>query len=213
MAALELTRPILIGVTGNIGSGKSSFCAFLEAVGLQVYHADAIAKSVLNEPHILKALMARWGIGITLDGNPRADVIADKVVGNPEELVFLNSVVHPGTLEKMQRLVEQSNASVLLFEVPLLFEAKLEDCFDYLVLITSPAEQRTSRIINRDKGIREQVERRITAQIPDTEKAARCDLVIRNERQLNDLRGQAQKFIASIPSIIPKKVRPFHSNS
>ena len=213
MAAQSLPRPIIIGITGNIGSGKSSFCAFLEQAGLAVYYADLLAKAVLRDPEVLSKLAARWGNEIAEDGKPRSEVIAAKVFGKPEELAFLNSLVHPGTLKQMQQLVEQSTTPVVLFEVPLLFEARLEDCFDYLVLITAPLELRTRRIIDRDKATRQQVGQRAAAQLPDSEKASRCDLVILNDKGLKDLEEQALIFVRQLPELRTRPKRPFYSGN
>lgn len=202
-------RPLLIGVTGNIGSGKSSFCAYLEELGLKIWYADIIAKEVLGQADILEALILRWGKGVASNGVPVPERIAERVFANPEELAFLNSLVHPGTLKRMQFLVETGTSPVLVFEVPLLFEAGLEDCFDYLVLISATPQLRSTRLQKRDRESAEQIQRRLASQLPDAEKASRSDLVINNEGSLSDLRKHALQLAGRISTLGQRNVRSF----
>ena len=169
MAAQSLPRPLIIGITGNIGSGKSSFCAFLEQAGLAVYYADLLAKAVLRDPEVLSKLAARWGNEISEDGKPRSEVIAAKVFGKPEELAFLNSLVHPGTLKQMQQLVDQSTLC-RLFGVPLCLR-QAGRLFWLSRLITAWRTEDEARIIDRDKATRQQIGQRAAARLPD-EKAS-----------------------------------------
>ena len=201
-----MSQPILIGITGNIGSGKTTFCNLLEEKGFKVIYADEIAQQQLNQPDTLKTLIKRWGKGIVKNGQPQRDKIAEIVFNNKSELDFLNSIVHPKTLSALQQIVDNSTEKYLFFEIPLLFEAGLELCFDYIILIRAPREVRINRLLQKGKETREQIEARINAQIDDQINTL-CDLVIDNSKDLIELNNQLN-FFFNLKSIKQRKI-PF----
>ncbi|NLN85813.1 MAG: dephospho-CoA kinase [Candidatus Cloacimonetes bacterium] len=201
---------LLIGITGNIGSGKSAFCRILEQHGERVIYADEVAQKQLDKPEILQKLSERWGKDFISDGRADRQKIASIVFGNPDELAFLNSVVHPKTLQEFQGIVEECQAEHLFFEVPLLFEADLAACFDHLVIITATREIRLQRLLKRDSQSRQQIETRMDAQMDDSLKIPLCDLVVENNGNWEDLSQAAQKLISDLPNIKPKEKRAFY---
>ncbi|HNZ88448.1 MAG TPA: dephospho-CoA kinase [Candidatus Cloacimonas acidaminovorans] len=208
-------KPLLIGITGNIGSGKSAFCNFLAANGLKVISADAVANQHLEDPAIKEALIKRYSTAILSPSNEdngkgiiNRKILADIVFGSEEETQYLNSLIHPLVLQDFQRIVEQSNEEALCFEVPLLFEANLQDCFDYIVLISASLETRLMRLEKRGED-RTKAQQRMLHQMPDTEKRFMVDLVIENDGDLLNLQKSAVSFIEKIPYLPHKKVRPF----
>ena len=208
-------KPLLIGITGNIGSGKSAFCNFLAANGLKVISADAVANQHLEDPAIKEALIKRYSTAILSPSNEdngkgiiNRKILADIVFGSEEETQYLNSLIHPLVLQDFQRIVEQSNEEALCFEVPLLFEANLQDCFDYIVLISASLETRLMRLEKRGED-RTKAQQRMLHQMPDTEKRFLVDLVIENDGDLLNLQKSAVSFIEKIPYLPHKKVRPF----
>lgn len=204
-----MSQPILIGITGNIGSGKTTFCNLLEEKGFKVIYADEIAQQQLNQPDTLKTLIKRWGKGIVKNGQPQRDKIAEIVFNNKSELDFLNSIVHPKTLSALQQIVDNSTEKYLFFEIPLLFEAGLELCFDYIILIRAPREVRINRLLQKGKETREQIEARINAQIDDLDKIPLCDLVIDNSKDLIELNNQLNSLLTTLNEIKPKEKIPF----
>jgi dephospho-CoA kinase len=204
-----MSQPILIGITGNIGSGKTTFCNLLEEHGFKVIYADEIAQQQLNQPDTLKTLIKRWGKGIVKNGQPQRDKIAEIVFNNKSELDFLNSIVHPKTLSALQQIVDNSTEKYLFFEIPLLFEAGLELCFDYIILIRAPREVRINRLLQKGKETREQIEARINAQIDDQDKIPLCDLVIDNSKDLIELKNQLNSLLSTLKDIKPKEKIPF----
>ncbi|HPC50269.1 MAG TPA: dephospho-CoA kinase, partial [Candidatus Cloacimonas acidaminovorans] len=149
-------KPLLIGITGNIGSGKSAFCNFLAANGLKVISADVVANQHLEDPAIKEALIKRYSTAILSPSNEdngkgiiNRKILADVVFSSEQETQYLNSLIHPLVLQDFQKIVEQSNEEALCFEVPLLFEANLQDCFDYIVLISASLETRLMRLEKR----------------------------------------------------------------
>ncbi|HQM79812.1 MAG TPA: dephospho-CoA kinase [Candidatus Syntrophosphaera sp.] len=206
-----MSQPLLIGITGNIGSGKTAFCKLLEEQGLKVIYADDIAQQKLNEPDALRMLIKRWGKGIIKNGKPQRDKIAEIVFNNKSELDFLNSIVHPKTLSALQQIVDNSSDKYLFFEIPLLFEAGLEQCFDYIILVRAPREIRINRLLQKGKETRQQIEARINAQIDDQDKIPLCDLVIDNSGDLNELKNQLDSLLTKLKEIKPKEKIPFSS--
>ncbi|NLM89993.1 MAG: dephospho-CoA kinase [Candidatus Cloacimonetes bacterium] len=208
-------KPLLIGITGNIGSGKSAFCNFLAANGLKVISADVVANQHLEDPAIKEALIKRYSTAILSPSNEdngkgiiNRKILADIVFGSEEETQYLNSLIHPLVLQDFQRIVEQSNEEALCFEVPLLFEANLQDCFDYIVLISASLETRLMRLEKRGED-RTKAQQRMLHQMTDTEKRFLVNLVIENDGDLLSLQKSAVSFIEKIPYLPHKKVRPF----
>jgi len=208
-------KPLLIGITGNIGSGKSAFCNFLAANGLKVISADAVANQHLEDPAIKEALIKRYSTAILSPSNEdngkgiiNRKILADVVFSSEQETQYLNSLIHPLVLQDFQKIVEQSNEEALCFEVPLLFEANLQDCFDYIVLISASLETRLMRLEKRGED-RTKAQQRMLHQMTDTEKRFLVNLVIENDGDLLSLQKSAVSFIEKIPYLPHKKVRPF----
>ena len=208
-------KPLLIGITGNIGSGKSAFCNFLAANGLKVISADVVANQHLEDPAIKEALIKRYSTAILSPSNEdngkgiiNRKILADVVFSSEQETQYLNSLIHPLVLQDFQKIVEQSNEEALCFEVPLLFEANLQDCFDYIVLISASLETRLMRLEKRGED-RTKAQQRMLHQMTDTEKRFLVNLVIENDGDLLSLQKSAVSFIEKIPYLPHKKVRPF----
>ncbi|MCB5252563.1 MAG: dephospho-CoA kinase [Candidatus Cloacimonadaceae bacterium] len=193
------SKALKIAITGNIGSGKSSFCNFLKQFGHQVLSADEIASEILL--NLAELWHKRWGDKVFHDGIVDKEAIADIVFQDPRELDYLNSEIHPRVMQRFAEESDKSDEDMLFFEIPLLFEAKLESHFDYLVLVTAPREIVLKRLQQRNPGQLENLRLRLDSQIPDAEKAARVDLVIDNSQDLMHLKAEAQKLIESIPDI------------
>lgn len=203
--------PILIGITGNIGSGKSAFCRLLEQQGFEVVFADEVAQRQLDDPDSLAQIVRRWGKEVKREGRADRKKIAAIVFENQEELEFLNSVVHPKTLTELQRIAENSGSKYLFIEVPLLFEAGMQHCFDYIVLVRANREIRLKRLLKKGGETREQIEARMDAQIEDLEKIPLCNLLIENNGSMAALKASVINFIARLDSIRHKDKIPFSS--
>ena len=200
-----MKRPLLIGISGNIGSGKSSFCALLESFGMRVIYADKVAEKYLYD--LQDVWVQRWGSGILSGGVPDKKKIASIVFDNEDERSYLNQRIHSLVLEDFQRSVETCEKDVLCFEIPLLYEVGLQDCFDYLVLISVWRDIALRRIARRDKSSDSEIIKRLEAQMPDEGKHA--DLKIDNSGSRAKLEAQASSFIKSIPSLSYRTLRPF----
>ncbi|MDP2173297.1 MAG: dephospho-CoA kinase [Candidatus Cloacimonadaceae bacterium] len=203
-------RALIVGVTGNVGSGKTSFCHHLADAGIVVIFADAVAKAQLHEEDVLSRLKARWGEGVIDDqGRANRKAIAEIIFYDPAERHFLNSIVHPMTLKAFQDMIVSSRSKVLVFEGPLLFEAGLEDCFDFIVLVHTTPKLQLKRLLERDGSDREHLKKLIASQMPDAQKINRVDLDIANIHGIEALETAANTFIRSIPNLPKKSIKPF----
>ena len=205
-------RPLIIGITGNIGSGKTSFCRCLERLGKSVIYTDKLANKHLDDEAVIRELVERFGDSIIAKDTARPAInkamLADIVFNDKQNRLHLNSLLHPLVLADMQALVVNSTSKVLIFEVPLLFEADLFECFDYIVLITAPPELRVQRIIERGLTPSE-AQARIESQIDDSLKITKSDMIVENCHDISLLEQEAKHLINLFRTITHKNVRHF----
>ncbi|HOH46813.1 MAG TPA: dephospho-CoA kinase [Candidatus Cloacimonadota bacterium] len=197
----QSSSPKLIGITGNIGSGKSLVCSFIQQAGFKLVPADDIAKAQLDDEDLQVHLAEVWGAELIVDGRIDRNALADIVFTNPGKLAYLNSLIHPRVLEIFDRMVEVSHDDLLFFEIPLLFEAGLESCFDAIVLVTAPREQVIARLKKRDSSSPEQILARLKAQIPDIDKLDRVDYVLQNDSDPEALKVKTLSLLERLKTI------------
>ncbi|MFO7660655.1 MAG: dephospho-CoA kinase [Candidatus Cloacimonadaceae bacterium] len=203
-------RPKVIGITGSIGSGKTTVCKIIEA-DYPVFYADKIAHQVLEHKQVKKKLISRWGKSIIANDKLNRKAIADIVFNNQAELGYLNSVVHPVVLKSMQENVDKLNDKLIFFEIPLLFEADLRQCFDLVVLIIAKKQTRISRLQKRDHLSKNDIQNRINAQTEDEIKVKMADLVINNDGTLVQIQEKVKQFVNTISTYPYRDIRPFYS--
>lgn len=171
-----------IGLTGGIGSGKSTIARILSLLGYPVYIADTEASRLMdNHPEIRKDLIAHFGEIAYGKHSLNKEAIARIVFNNPQALAVLNTIVHPRVMEHFENWSKQQNRSLLFFESAILFEAGLNRYFDSVVCVTAPEEVRIQRVMKRDHSKAEQILQRIRNQMKDAEKCKQADFVIYND--------------------------------
>lgn len=207
LSAMLGNRATLIGITGNIGSGKSTFCKYLEGFGYKVIYADILANAHLNT--LKNELVARWGERILENAVLSKKAIAQIVFANPTERIWLNSQIHPLVLQDFQMEAASHTGGVLYFEIPLLFEEGLQDAFDLVVLISSNMPNRLERVQKRDKSDAEDIRKRLQAQIPDAQKKERADYIISNNGSLAELQEEARRLIELAAKLPHRLLKPF----
>lgn len=186
-----------IGLTGGIGAGKSEALAAFERQGAATLSTDLVAHELLEDPEVHAALAERWGEEIAPDGEIDRDKVAERVFGRPDELAFLEGVLHPRVgrhvLEWRQRLAPSVRVAVV--EVPLLFEAAMEDAFDATVAVVADDEVRNRRLAKRGQA---GLEGREDRQLDQAEKERRADHVIRNDGSLEQLEAGIAELLRQI---------------
>ena len=183
-----------LGLTGGIGSGKSTAARMFADLGATVIDADAIAKEVL-EPGQLghESIVNKFGDEI-LDssGNVDRSALAAKVFENSAELKELEDIVHPAVASKVLEIRESLPAGVtVIYDTPLLVEKKLQDQFDQVVVVLAPEPLRTQRLIDRGLAERD-IAARMSKQASDDQRRAVANFVIDNSGSLAQLRAQVQ---------------------
>ena len=190
-----------IGLTGSIGSGKSTVAKLLMARGIPVLDADAVARQVSSRADVLHAVSSQLGAEYVLpDGLNRA-ALAQLVFANPDARGTLNAIIHPKVREEMARLeaqLELEGARAVVQDIPLLFENGLEKLFDAVILVDAPLETRIARVIQRDGATREAVLARDAAQMPALEKRARADFIVENDADEAALEGQVNAALVKL---------------
>ena len=183
---------LLVGLTGNIGSGKSTVAQLLSERGATIIDADVLARRAVEAGtpgH--RAIVERWGTSILgADGGLDRGALRRIVFSEPAELEQLNAMVHPEVERMRAVLVEQARLrgdQLVVCDIPLLFERRMTDDFDRIVLVDAPRPVRLERLV-RERGLREtEAMDMIVAQMPAELKRARADHVIDNEGTLGQL--------------------------
>jgi dephospho-CoA kinase len=171
----------IIGLTGGIGSGKSSIAKHIESLGIPVYIADTEAKKILDTADVIAKVIALFGNDILENGKIDRKKIAALVFQDAEKLKKYNAIIHPEVYLHFQNWVKQhNNYPLVVKEAAILFESgSYKDC-DKIILVTAPKENRIQRVMKRDAVTREAVEQRMSHQWDDETKKSMSDFVIEN---------------------------------
>ncbi len=172
----------VIGLTGGIGSGKSTVARMFELLNAPVYYADQEAKRLMTDSANLKLGIVRlFGDKAYINNELNRGYIADIVFKDKEKLKALNALVHPEVRKDFLHWVDAQNAPYVIQENPLIFEKNDQGSFDKVIIVTAEKELRIQRIMDRDGLSKEQVLDRMSNQLDDTKKSELADFVIHNE--------------------------------
>ncbi len=172
---------MIVGLTGGIGSGKSTVAKFFKALGVPVYDSDAQAKRIMkSSKKIRKKIIALLGEEAYEDKSLNRAYIAKSVFGNKELLEELNGIVHPAVRKHFLKWSQKQDYPYVVQETALLFENKSNHLYDKVILVTAPQKLRIARVMSRDKSTKEQVLARIENQLADTDKIELSDYIIEN---------------------------------
>ncbi|MFM7839084.1 MAG: dephospho-CoA kinase [Chitinophagaceae bacterium] len=173
-----------IGLTGGIGSGKSTVARMFEVLDIPVYNADQQAKELMEkDPQLKTALLEHFGQEVFQNGHLNRKYLADRVFQNPEQLDLLNSLVHPVTLADARNWMDRQDKPFVLFEAALLFESGAQEFLDLVIGVSAPWNLRLQRTMHRDQMNREQVIARMNRQVKEEIKIRLCDVVLHNDEQ------------------------------
>lgn len=171
----------IIGLTGGIGSGKTTLVNYMESLGIPVFIADEEAKKAMQSPHVLEEVKTSFGTAIFENGHLNRQQLASIVFSNPDKLKELNSIIHPEVKRLFAIWLDQhKTVPFVVYEAAILFESGSYQNCDYIITVTAPLEDRITRVMQRDNCSREQVLQRINAQWTDEERAAKSNFVIDN---------------------------------
>ena len=193
-----------IGLTGGIATGKSTVSRLLAARDFAVVDADRLAREAVQFGTKANLEIARvFGPGAILStGDLDRKVIGDIVFSDRTKLALLEGIIHPRVRELAQerrKALEAEGRAVAFYDVPLLFEKKMESLFDRVVVVACDKKTQRQRLIARDGFSAEDADRRLAAQMPIEEKIGRSHDVIRNDGSLQDLEREVAAFVARLP--------------
>ena len=192
-----------VGLTGGIGSGKTTAAARFASLGARVYHADEISRRALDPGAVCyDRVVSAFGQEIlNEDQSINRRKLGEIVFNDHEKRTLLNDIIHPYVIHELFSRAEQdlSNepSGIAVFEVPLLFESGMHERMDHNIVVTSTEENRVRRVMERDNLSREQVISRMRAQMPEEEKLLLADAVLENN-------GTEAELIAQVDQLFDK---------
>ena len=186
-----------VGLTGAVAAGKSEALAAFERLGAETLSSDAVVHDLLASPEVAERLAERWGPEAAPGGQVDRGRVGQIVFERPEELGWLEGVLHPlvGGRIAAWREALPADATIAVVEVPLLFETEMEGAFDATVVVTAPDEVRAERAGARGT---EQLEERSARQLSQDEKAARATHVLANDGTREQLTDSVAEVIAKL---------------
>ncbi len=185
--------PKIIGLTGGIGSGKSTVAAYFQSKGIPIYTADDEAKKILDSAEISKIIKQEFGVELLKSGKIDRKNLADLVFSSPERLEQLNRIIHPAVGRHFKEWVNaHKNHQFVIKEAAILFESgSFADC-NAIITVTAPVNMRIDRVLKRDNFSREDILKRIGNQWTDEQRIARSDFVIENIDLKETMRNAAE---------------------
>ncbi len=173
-----------IGLTGGIGSGKSTVSGIFKVLGIPVFDADASARQLMETDAALQSgIVALFGDRAYEDGILNRKWIADIVFNDPFQLEKLNALVHPAAIRAGENWADRQTTAYVIKEAALFFEAGSTEGMDYIIGVYAPQHIRINRVMKRDGVLREDVLKRMNRQIQEEIKMRLCDFVILNDDQ------------------------------
>ncbi len=171
----------LVGLTGGIGSGKTTVANYFEELGVPVYIADSEAKALMNRSKVIRRkLIALFGNEAYIENTLNRPFIAQQIFNDKKLLNAMNAIVHPKVASHFKRWVNKQDSPFVISEAAILFENGSYKKYDYIITVTAPEDIRLQRVIKRDNSNKQKVEAIMANQWSDQEKIKRSDFVIEN---------------------------------
>ena len=190
---------MIVGITGGMGSGKSSLARALEERGATRIDADRIGHEVITRPAICRAILAAFGGDLmNAAGNLDRRELGRRAFANKANYTRLNQIVHPALVKELRKQIDRAKEprgrNVVVVDAALIFEWGDLETFDAIVVVDAKVEVRIERLI-RGRGFREsEVRRRMACQLPNKKKTVKADWVVKNNGNLKDLQKEAEKL-------------------
>lgn len=205
-------RTIVLGITGGIACGKSLICRFFRELGATVLSADELAREAVRPGEkAFNEIVAYFGKDIlTAEGVIDRARLAERIFLAPTERQKLNQITHPAIGHLADRRIcelrKQPDVPLIIYEAPLLFEAKAEERVDLVLVVSTTPQQQLERLMRRDNLSREEALQRISAQMPLTEKISRADILVENNGPPEETQKLIDHIFAKLVSL--KKKNP-----
>ena len=200
---MKNNQPFIAGITGGIGSGKTTAAKFFEELGVPVYNSDTRAKIIQNENSEVKVkIIEAFGDEAYNESGLNRDYIAKQVFNKNEKLKLLNQIVHPAVFNDFEEWKKKQTSKIIMKEAAILIESgSYKDC-DVVISVLMNKEKRIQRIMARDGFTEEQDMARINNQISDEERIQKSDFIIDNNDDLAHLKNEVEKTFIKIKKLL-----------
>lgn len=187
---------MIVGLTGGIASGKSTVSNLFRKYGIEIVDADKVAKEVSEKKESIEKISNIFGKDILdSDGKIVGEKLREKAFKNRELLQELNKIIHPQVMEYFKRKKEEnSKDEILIFDIPLLYETKMEYLCDKIIVVGVDVQKQIRRVVARDGSSEELAKKIIFNQMPLDEKIKKADIVIMNDGTLDELEAKVMKI-------------------
>lgn len=193
---------MILGLTGGIGSGKSTVSKIFLSMGIKVFDADLIAKDILESEEVKEEIKKKLGKNFidSKNNSVNKELLKKEVFNNPEKLKILNEIVHPKVIDEYRKkyLEFRDKKEIVIFDVPLLFEVDLEKYCDKVIVVDIDSKIQIERIKSRDNIDIDLIKKIIAAQMSREERNKKADIIIENNGSLEDLKEKVKKMIEDI---------------
>tara|TARA_B100000989_G_scaffold254125_1_gene202747 strand:- start:306 stop:884 length:579 start_codon:yes stop_codon:yes gene_type:complete len=184
----------IVGLTGGIGSGKSTVLNEFKYLGIKTYSADNAAKTLINTDRaLIDSIKKVFGNNIYKKNKLDTKQLSKTVFQDSDKLEVLNSIIHPAVLNDFDSFVRANDEIYIVKEVAIIFETKSEKAYDKIILVRAPLEERIKRVLSRDDTSRDEVINKIKNQVDDSSIIDKCDYIIDNY-DLSDLKDKVVKI-------------------
>jgi dephospho-CoA kinase len=197
-------RPIVIGLTGSIGMGKTTTAKMFLAAGIPVWDADNVVHRLYSNDKIAISAISKICPKATMTGVVDREALKVWLKSTPNGFSQLEAIIHPLVKQDRQAFLETNQAKIVVLDVPLLFETGLAKIVDYVVVVSAPAEMQRQRVLARPDITSEQFELILAKQVPDAEKRAGADFVIETT-SLEVAEAAVQKVLTQIRTNTPQE--------
>jgi dephospho-CoA kinase len=197
---------LTVGITGGIGAGKTTVCKIFEELGARVIYADELAKEIMeNDESLKKKIKKIFGEKSYIGGKLNRKFIADIIFSSDEKRKLLESIVHPAVIKRilsdLKKIADEGKYNFVIVEAALIFESGFDKELDYVLVVDADDEIKIKRIMERDKCSKEEVLKRMRAQLDSKIKRELADMVIINDGDIDELRKKVSFFYSLFEKI------------
>ena len=193
----------IIGITGGIGSGKTTISNMLRKQGYPVFDSDVQSKYICDHDiYVINEIKKHFGKNIYVDDRLDRKSLAEIVFNDKGSLNILNSIIHPKTRDFMCGAIEDSDSELFFVESAIMFEYGLDELMDYIISVTAPLDVRMERIILRDNTTKDKIDDRMNNQMSEKDRLSKSDYIISTNQSLHQVGCKLNRIIIDIKIFI-----------